>query len=203
MDNSNGGPRTLTCPFCSETELQAFGRNSLRCDECGGVLGGALLETLHMIVTLPDAFGGHACECGHPEMRHLPTAFTDVRPADLKSRPSPPRCAGSPRITPKHTGAAGSTAVTEIRNCSRTTPVWPSGKALQSAWTTTAATAPATKPVCGRPGSSKPHSTSSRSSRADHQVVATLPLTGVVEAVPHVSLEVQRISLHEHILLTT
>ena len=39
MDNSNGGPRTLTCPFCSETELQAFGRNSLRCDECGGVLG--------------------------------------------------------------------------------------------------------------------------------------------------------------------
>ena len=72
MDNSNGGARILTCPFCSETELRAFGRNSLRCDECGGVLGGALLETLHMIVTLPDAAGSHACECGHPEMRHLP-----------------------------------------------------------------------------------------------------------------------------------
>ncbi len=72
MDNSNGGSRTLTCPFCSETERRTFGRNSLRCDECGGVLGGALLETLHMIVTLPDAAGSHACECGHPEMRRLP-----------------------------------------------------------------------------------------------------------------------------------
>jgi ribosomal protein L37AE/L43A len=72
MDNSKGEARTLTCPFCSEAELRVFGRNSLRCDECGGVLGGALLETLYMIVTLPDAAGGHACECGHPEMRRLP-----------------------------------------------------------------------------------------------------------------------------------
>ena len=72
MDNSKGETRTLTCPFCSEAELRAFGRNSLRCDECGGVLGGALLETLHMIVTLPDTVGSHACECGHPEMRRLP-----------------------------------------------------------------------------------------------------------------------------------
>ena len=72
MDNSNGGARILTCPFCSETELRAFGRNSLRCDECGGVLGGALLETLNHIVALPDAAGDHACDCGHPEMRHLP-----------------------------------------------------------------------------------------------------------------------------------
>ena len=55
MDNSNGGARILICPFCSETELRSFGRNSFRCDECGGVLGGALLETLYMIVTLPDA----------------------------------------------------------------------------------------------------------------------------------------------------
>ena len=72
MDDSKGDARTLTCPFCSEAELRAFGRNSLRCDECGGVLGGALLETLDMIVTLPDAAGVHACECGHPEMRRLP-----------------------------------------------------------------------------------------------------------------------------------
>ena len=72
MDNSKGEARTLTCPFCTEAELRAFGRNSLRCDECGGVLSGALLETLHMIVTLPEAAGGHACECGHPEMRRLP-----------------------------------------------------------------------------------------------------------------------------------
>jgi ribosomal protein L37AE/L43A len=72
MGNSNGDSRTLTCPFCSEADLRSFGRNSLRCDECGGVLGGALLETLNGIVTLPDAAGSHACECGHPEMRRLP-----------------------------------------------------------------------------------------------------------------------------------
>ena len=72
MDNSKGESRSLTCSFCSETELRSFGRNFLRCDECGGVLGSALLETLYMIVTLPDAAGGHACECGHPEMRRLP-----------------------------------------------------------------------------------------------------------------------------------
>jgi ribosomal protein L37AE/L43A len=72
MDKSNREPETLTCPYCSEAELRGFGRNSLRCDECGGVLGGALLETLKRIVALPDAAGGHACECGHPEMRRLP-----------------------------------------------------------------------------------------------------------------------------------
>ena len=72
MDKSKQETRSLTCPFCSEAELRGFGRNSLRCDECGGVLGGALLETLKRITLLPDATGGHACECGHPEMRRLP-----------------------------------------------------------------------------------------------------------------------------------
>jgi ribosomal protein L37AE/L43A len=72
MDKSSKATRTLVCPFCSEAELRGFGRNSLRCDECGGVLGGALLETLNKIIALPDAAGEHACECGHPEMRKLP-----------------------------------------------------------------------------------------------------------------------------------
>ena len=72
MDKQDGKTRTLTCPFCSEADLRAFGRNSLRCNECGGVLGGALLETLYRIVARPDAAGSHACECGHPEMRRLP-----------------------------------------------------------------------------------------------------------------------------------
>ena len=72
MDTANHTSGTLICPFCAESELRGFGRNSLRCDECGGVLGGALLETLNKIVSLPDAAGGHACECGHPEMRRLP-----------------------------------------------------------------------------------------------------------------------------------
>jgi hypothetical protein len=31
-----------------------------------------VLRTLEQIVALPDALGEHACECGHPEMRHLP-----------------------------------------------------------------------------------------------------------------------------------
>jgi hypothetical protein len=30
-----------------------------------------VLKTLEQIVSLPDAIGSHACECGHPEMRHL------------------------------------------------------------------------------------------------------------------------------------
>ncbi len=62
----------LTCPFCEAHELQPFGRNAARCDYCGGILGGALLQTLSTITRLPDAVGRHACECGHPEMRRLP-----------------------------------------------------------------------------------------------------------------------------------
>jgi ribosomal protein L37AE/L43A len=62
----------LTCPFCESQELRAFGHNLARCDSCGGLLSGALLETLHKIIELPDAVGTHACECGHPEMRLLP-----------------------------------------------------------------------------------------------------------------------------------
>jgi ribosomal protein L37AE/L43A len=62
----------LTCPFCEAHELRAFGHNSARCDSCGGLLSGALLETLQGITGLPDVLGNHACECGHPEMRLLP-----------------------------------------------------------------------------------------------------------------------------------
>lgn len=63
---------TLTCPFCEKATLRPFGRNSARCEDCGGVLGGDLLATLREIAALPDASGGHACECDHPEMRLLP-----------------------------------------------------------------------------------------------------------------------------------
>jgi len=31
-----------------------------------------LLETLKQVAALPDALGSHPCECGPPEMRHLP-----------------------------------------------------------------------------------------------------------------------------------
>jgi ribosomal protein L37AE/L43A len=62
----------LVCPFCEAHKLQSFGHNSARCEYCGGILGGPLLETLRHIIDLPDALGGHACDCGHPEMRYLP-----------------------------------------------------------------------------------------------------------------------------------
>jgi ribosomal protein L37AE/L43A len=63
---------TFRCPFCEVCELEPSGRASARCPSCGGSLGGELLKTLRQIRELPDAFGGHACECGHPEMRRLP-----------------------------------------------------------------------------------------------------------------------------------
>jgi ribosomal protein L37AE/L43A len=69
---SSTGFSNLTCPFCEVYELRPFGHNAARCDSCGGVLGGPLLETLSRITDLPDAIGRHACECGHPEMRRLP-----------------------------------------------------------------------------------------------------------------------------------
>jgi transcription elongation factor Elf1 len=61
------------CPVCSSGELQHQGSNPLVvCGSCGYALERAVLKTLEQIVILPDALGKHACECGHPEMRHLP-----------------------------------------------------------------------------------------------------------------------------------
>jgi ribosomal protein L37AE/L43A len=65
-------PHPLTCPFCEAHDLRPFGYNSARCEYCGGIVGGPLLQTLHRIRMLPNAAGNHACECGHPEMRRLP-----------------------------------------------------------------------------------------------------------------------------------
>jgi ribosomal protein L37AE/L43A len=94
---------TLTCPFCAKATLRPFGRNSARCEDCGGVLGGELLDTLQGITALPDANGSHACECGHPEMRLLPDGVyrcpacgSEVTP--LSARPTVWK-------TPEHTEA--------------------------------------------------------------------------------------------------
>jgi hypothetical protein len=53
------------------------------------------LLTLEQISALLDALGKHACECGHPEMRHLPDlAFhcpacgAEVLPIEALSGPS-------------------------------------------------------------------------------------------------------------------
>src|SRR5215208_4869753 len=146
MDKSDRESWTLTCPFCAEAELRGFGRNSLRCDECGDVLGGALLETLGRIVSLPDASEITPASAAIPRCDDSPTECTDVRPADPRSPPSQPRCPGSRQSTPRRTGRAGSTAATESRINSRTTAAWPSGTAPPTVSTTTEATAPDTKP---------------------------------------------------------
>jgi hypothetical protein len=61
----------LTCPLCEPYEAHLYGRNPTRCLHCGH-FSGAFLENLRQISALPDAIGGHACECGHPDMRRLP-----------------------------------------------------------------------------------------------------------------------------------
>jgi ribosomal protein L37AE/L43A len=64
---------SLICPLCEAGELHPSGRDSARCESCGGFLSGAMLQTLCQITALPDALGSHACEqCGHPQMRLLP-----------------------------------------------------------------------------------------------------------------------------------
>ncbi len=63
---------SLVCPRCERGELHAATRESFRCTFCKRYMAGEMLETLKEIATLPDAFGSHACECGHPEMRCLP-----------------------------------------------------------------------------------------------------------------------------------
>lgn len=72
MEHTAPDTSPLTCPFCEASGLTDFGRNSARCEACGGVLGGDFLDSLRRIVALPDTCGRHACECGHPEMRLLP-----------------------------------------------------------------------------------------------------------------------------------
>src|SRR4051812_42578770 len=88
-------PASLVCPLCGVSKLYPSGQGSMRCRSCGIPLQGSLLETLRSISTLPDALGGHACECGHPEMRllpdgtyHCPACGSEVLPPDDPSSPS-------------------------------------------------------------------------------------------------------------------
>jgi ribosomal protein L37AE/L43A len=69
---TSSGPNSIVCPACGRGELEARGPDPAECDSCGRGVEGAVLRTLEQIVALPDALGEHACECGHPEMRHLP-----------------------------------------------------------------------------------------------------------------------------------
>lgn len=66
-------PRCLVCPVCETGELEVYGQFAGRCDSCGCIVNGPVIETLMQVIDLPEALGRHACECGHPEMRRLET----------------------------------------------------------------------------------------------------------------------------------
>jgi ribosomal protein L37AE/L43A len=85
----------LVCPVCQVGELHPFDDESAHCGRCGSILGTAMLLTLEQIIALPDALGKHICECGHPEMRHLPdgtfhcpSCGAEVSPIEAISGPS-------------------------------------------------------------------------------------------------------------------
>jgi hypothetical protein len=66
----------LVCPACGCGQLQPPSRRFLprqiECDFCECAFDKTIVETLKQIVALSVALGKHPCECGHPEMRHLP-----------------------------------------------------------------------------------------------------------------------------------
>jgi hypothetical protein len=65
-------PDCLVFPLCEVGRLRSAGNGSDRCGSCAVLVNGAMLETVRQITTLPESFGNHACECGHPEIRRLP-----------------------------------------------------------------------------------------------------------------------------------
>jgi hypothetical protein len=62
----------IVCPRCEIGEVRIYGSAESSCDFCGRAVNRTILESLRQIVSLPESIGGHACECGHPEMRRLP-----------------------------------------------------------------------------------------------------------------------------------
>ena len=62
---------SIICPCCGINELERSADGVARCSRCDRLISTQVLETLEQIVSLPDAIGSHACECGHPEMRHV------------------------------------------------------------------------------------------------------------------------------------
>jgi hypothetical protein len=65
-----GAPHRL--PVLRVGRARPFGPGFTRCASCRLPLLGTALDTLVEVVSLPDALGAHACECGRPEMRVLP-----------------------------------------------------------------------------------------------------------------------------------
>jgi uncharacterized Zn finger protein (UPF0148 family) len=61
----------IICPYCGIDELERSTDGKARCTRCARPISTQVLKTLEQIISLPDASGNHACECGHPEMRRL------------------------------------------------------------------------------------------------------------------------------------
>jgi ribosomal protein L37AE/L43A len=62
---------SIICPYCGIDELERSDEVAARCTRCDHPISTQVLKTLEQIISLPDAIGSHACECGHPEMRRL------------------------------------------------------------------------------------------------------------------------------------
>jgi hypothetical protein len=90
-------PDSLVCPLCEADRLRPSDDASARCASCAGLVSGEMLEALRQIAALPEGFGGHPCECGHPEMRllpdatfHCPACGSEVAPIGAPSSTSQP-----------------------------------------------------------------------------------------------------------------
>lgn len=62
----------IVCPRCEIGKLEQREPGLAGCTVCRRTVHIDVLTALRRIVGLPDARGGHACECGHPQMRRLP-----------------------------------------------------------------------------------------------------------------------------------
>ena len=62
---------SIICPCCGIDELERSADGVVGCSRCDRPISTQVLKTLEQILSLPDAIGSHACECGHPEMRRL------------------------------------------------------------------------------------------------------------------------------------
>jgi hypothetical protein len=57
---------SIICPCYGINELERSAEGVVHCSRCDRPLSTQMLKTLEQIVSLPDAIGRHACECGHP-----------------------------------------------------------------------------------------------------------------------------------------
>jgi ribosomal protein L37AE/L43A len=71
LANTSSNTDSIICPRCGIDELERSANGVARCARCDRPIGTQVVKTLEQIVSLPEAIGSHACECGHPEMRHL------------------------------------------------------------------------------------------------------------------------------------